>query len=65
MATHDPLRTVQEFANQTGTTVRYGRYLIETRQIEFVRLGQRKVRIRQSVIDQLIDDGTVPPRRVA
>lgn len=63
--TDDRLLTVEEVAERLGTGVRYPRYLIETRQIEFVKLGRRKVRIRQCVVDALVRDGTVPPRSAA
>lgn len=63
--TDDRLLTVEEVAERLGTGVRYPRYLIETRQIEFVKVGRRKVRIKASVVDELVRRGTVPPRSVA
>ncbi|MGH9213810.1 MAG: excisionase family DNA-binding protein [Acidimicrobiales bacterium] len=58
--TTNRLLTVHQVADRFGTTVRYPRYLIETRRIEFVRLG-RKVRIPEAVVEAMIRDGTVPP----
>lgn len=60
----DPLLDVNQAAERFGTSVWFLRTLIKQRRIEYVKLG-RHVRIRQSVIDAMIDAGTVQPRRPA
>ncbi|MEV4105536.1 excisionase family DNA-binding protein [Nonomuraea sp. NPDC049649] len=56
----DRLLTVAEVAERLGTSERFPRRLIEERRITFVRLG-RKVRIPESVLNDFIAAGLVPP----
>lgn len=56
----DRLLTVEEAARVLGTTERFPRRLIAERRIAFVKVG-RHVRIRASVLDAFIQDGTVEP----
>ncbi|TDE12623.1 helix-turn-helix domain-containing protein [Jiangella asiatica] len=58
----DRLLTVDEAAEQLGTTSRFPRRLIAERRIRFVRVG-RHVRIPASALSELIERGTVEPRR--
>ncbi|WP_314416514.1 excisionase family DNA-binding protein [Streptomyces sp. DSM 40484] len=58
----DRLMDVVEVAELLGTTVRFPRRLIEERRIEYVKVG-RHVRIRESVVNALIEANTVQPRR--
>lgn len=54
----DPLRTVPQSAEQLATSERHIRRLVAERRIRFVKVGGL-VRIPQSAIDQLRQDGTV------
>lgn len=56
----DRLLTVEDAARVLGTTERFPRRLIAERRIAFVKVG-RHVRIRASVLDAFIQDGTVEP----
>ena len=56
----DRMLTVTEVAERLGTSVHYPRRLIRERRITFVRIG-RHVRIPESVVDALIERGTVEP----
>lgn len=56
----DRLLTIAEAAAVLGTTERFPRRLIAERRIEFVKVG-RHVRIRASVLDEFIRQGTVAP----
>lgn len=58
----DQLLNVNEVAELLGTTVRFPRRLIEERRIRFVKVG-RHVRIPASAVAELIEAGTVEPRR--
>ncbi len=53
--------TVQETADQLGLSVRTIWGWIYERRLEVVRLG-RAVRIKQSSLDQLIEQGTTPAK---
>jgi excisionase family DNA binding protein len=55
------LLTVQESAEQLGLSARTIWAWIYERKLETVRLG-RAVRIKQSALDQLIEQGTTPAR---
>ena len=58
----DRLLTVGEVAERLGTTERFPRRLIAEGRIDYVKLGQGRngpVRIRESVLVQFIDAGTV------
>jgi excisionase family DNA binding protein len=55
------LLTVQESADQLGLSARTIWGWIYERRLEVVRLG-RAVRIKQSSIDQLIEQGTTPAK---
>ncbi len=63
----DQLLTVAEAAQRLGTwetsRERFPRRLIAERRIRFVRIG-RLVRIPESAIRELIDQGTVEPVRL-
>jgi len=63
----DQLLTVAEAAQRLGTWEtsgeRFPRRLIAERRIRFVRIG-RLVRIPESAIRELIDQGTVEPVRL-
>lgn len=63
MTVKDRLLTVEEAAEQLGTTVRFPRRLIEERRITFVKLG-RHVRIPESALDDFVAARTVPARPV-
>jgi excisionase family DNA binding protein len=56
----DRMLTVTEVAERLGTSVHYPRRLIRERRITFVRIG-RHVRVPESVVDALIERGTVEP----
>lgn len=56
----DRLLTIAEAAAVLGTTERFPRRLVAERRIEFVKVG-RHVRIRASVLDEFIRQGTVAP----
>ena len=56
----DRLLTVAEVAEWLSTSERFPRRLIEEGRITFVRLG-RKVRIPESVPNDFISAGLVPP----
>jgi excisionase family DNA binding protein len=56
----DRLLTVVEAAERWGTSTHYPRRLIRERRIRFVRIG-RHVRIPESVVDAVIEAGTVEP----
>jgi excisionase family DNA binding protein len=56
----DKLLTVVEAAERWGTSVHFPRRLIRERRIRFVRLG-RHVRIPESVVEALVQAGTVEP----
>lgn len=58
----DELLTVDQAAVMLGTTTRFPRRLIAERRIRFVRVG-RHVRIPKSALVELIQRGTVEPRR--
>jgi excisionase family DNA binding protein len=60
----DRLLTVHEAAELLGTTVRFPRRLIQERRITFVKLGTH-VRIPESALLALIQEGTVEPIKVA
>jgi excisionase family DNA binding protein len=47
-------------AERLGTSERFPRRLVAERRIRFVRVG-RHVRIPESAVDELIEDGTVEP----
>ena len=57
------LLTLQEAADWLGLKVPTLRDWVWKRRIEFVRLG-RAIRIREETIQEMIDRGTVPARRV-
>ena len=52
--------TVKQAAAKLNTSERFPRRLIAERRITFVRIG-RHVRIPESALDGLLDDGTVEP----
>ena len=52
--------TVKQAAAKLNTSERFPRRLIAERRITFVRIG-RHVRIPESALDGLLDDGTVQP----
>ena len=54
------LLTVDQVAEQLGTTVRFPRRLIEERRITFVKVG-RHVRIPESALSAFIESNTVQP----
>lgn len=55
------LLTVQESADQLGLSARTIWGWIYERKVEVVRLG-RAVRIKQSSLDELIEQGTTPAK---
>lgn len=59
----DRLLTVDEAAEQLGTTSRFPRRLIAERRIRFVKVG-RHVRIPSSALAAFIADSTVEPIEV-
>lgn len=59
LAVRDPLLTMDETAETLGVTRRKVRRMIESKEIEYVKLN-RLVRIRQSAIDAVIEASTVP-----
>ncbi len=56
------LLTVNEVAEQLGTSTRFVRRLVSERRIAFVHLG-RHVRIAQKDVDEFVDRGRVAPIR--
>lgn len=56
------LLTVNEVAEQLGTSTRFVRRLVSERRIAFVYLG-RSVRIAQKDVDEFVDRGRVAPIR--
>ncbi|NDL58879.1 excisionase family DNA-binding protein [Phytoactinopolyspora mesophila] len=56
------LLTVAQAAELLGTTTRFPRRLIAERRIRFVKIG-RHVRIPASSLVQMVEAGTVEPRR--
>ena len=58
--TTERLLSVGEVAELLGTTERFPRRLIAERRITFVRVG-RHVRIPESAVEEMIEDGTVSP----
>lgn len=56
----DRLRTIEEFAELTGTSSRLGRRLVAERRIRYVKVG-RYVRIPDSAIAEFLDANTVEP----
>lgn len=56
------LLTVDQVAEMLGTTARFPRRLIAERRIRFVKVG-RHVRIPASAVAELVQAGTVEPRR--
>lgn len=60
----DRLRTIDEFAQLTGTTPRLGRRLVAERRIRYVKVG-RYVRIPESAIAEFVAANTVEPTRAA
>jgi len=58
----DRLRTIDEFAQLTGTTPRLGRRLVAERRIRYVKVG-RYVRIPESAIAEFVAANTVEPSR--
>jgi excisionase family DNA binding protein len=60
-ATH-ALLSVEEAAEQLGVSVASVRAWVLRREIEYIKV-RKSVRIRQSVIDNLIAAGTIAPRR--
>ena len=60
----DPLLTVREYSEYMNQSPHTTRSHIAKRLIPFVRLG-RSIRIRQSVADRRIEEGSVPARRDA
>lgn len=60
----EKLLRVEEAADRVGYRVSTVRDKILKRQWPFVRMG-RSVRIRQSFIERLIQDGEVPARKSA
>lgn len=64
-ALKDPLRTIPDAADRLSLETSTIRSWVWQRRIESVRIG-RAVRIRQSVIDAVIEKGTIPAdKRVA
>lgn len=59
MGRRRPLITVKDAANELGLSPRTVRDWVQSRRIEFVRVGGA-VRIRPETIDNLIRVGTVP-----
>ncbi|TSA47755.1 MAG: DNA-binding protein [Actinomycetales bacterium] len=53
----DALLTIPGAANYSGLTDRSIKHLIYTRQVAFVHVG-RRIYLRRSVLDQLIENGT-------
>lgn len=58
----DRLRTIDEFAQLTGTTPRLGRRLVAEKRIRYVKVG-RYVRIPESAIAEFVAANTVEPSR--
>jgi len=56
----DRLLTVEQVAEQLGTTVRFPRRLVEERRIIFVKVG-RHVRIPESAVRAFVEENTVQP----
>jgi excisionase family DNA binding protein len=54
--------TVENGAAQLGLSPRTLRDWIWKREIEFIRVGLRAIRIRQSEIDRILEEGRVPAK---
>jgi excisionase family DNA binding protein len=59
----DRLYTVSETARALGLAEVTIRTWISQRRIEWVRVGERAVRIPQSEIRRIVEAGTIPTRR--
>jgi excisionase family DNA binding protein len=57
------LYSMAQTAAVLGVSERKIRYMIQSREIESVRLGNRIVRISKKTIDKLIENGTVPKKK--
>jgi excisionase family DNA binding protein len=57
------LVTVSEAAKRLGLKDKTIRFWIWQRRIEFIKVGSRSVRISEHVIDEIIQQGTVPTQR--
>jgi excisionase family DNA binding protein len=61
MAENSNLLTVNEAALRLKLSVACLRAWIARRQIGFVRIGRRRIRIPESEITRMVDRGYVPP----
>ena len=57
------LLTIPEAAERLALSPKTLRFWIWTRKIEFVKVGGRSVRLREEVVDRLIQQGTIPAKR--
>ena len=57
------LLTVEEAAQRLGLRPTTVRDWLWRRKIEHIRVGERAIRIRESVVEEIIARGTVPARR--
>jgi len=64
VAPAERLLTPAQFGEETSTSERFARRLIDERRIRFVKLG-RFVRIPESAVADFVAAGTVEPMRAA
>ena len=56
------LLTVDQAAERLGVTPRFIRRLIAEKRIAYVKLGGWHVRVEDTVLDEFVDAGRVPPQ---
>ncbi len=56
------LLTLPEAAKRLGLQVSTLRFWVWTRRIEYIKVG-RAVRLREDTVREIVEHGTVPPRR--
>jgi excisionase family DNA binding protein len=62
IAVNKGMLSVAEAANELGLKAATIRDWLLKRKITYVKVGSRAVRIKRSVIEQIINEGTVPAR---